>query len=174
MCCYINNWCWFGVLFYMCIGKKFKVWLFEIVVVFKDLGYLIFEGDEGCYCNIFVIWFQLNEGMDLQVIIKEFGLGGMCLVDVLFDMIFVDVFGFDVEEVLDVYECLIMDVICGNQILFMCGDEVEVVWVWIDLLINGWEVCNDVLKFYDQGLVGFDDVMMLLYCDGCCWCEIKV
>ena len=36
------------------------------------------------------------------------------------------------EDVPDAYERLIMDVIRGNQTLFMRGDEVEAAWAWTD------------------------------------------
>jgi glucose-6-phosphate 1-dehydrogenase len=32
-----------------------------------------------------------------------------------------------------------MDVIRGNQTLFMRGDEVEAAWAWTDPIIEGWE-----------------------------------
>ena len=37
----------------------------------------------------------------------------------------------------EAYERLIMDVIRGNQTLFMRGDEVEAAWEWTDPIING-------------------------------------
>ena len=37
-----------------------------------------------------------------------------------------------------------MDVIRGNQTLFMRGDEVEAAWSWTDPIIQGWEARNDV------------------------------
>jgi glucose-6-phosphate 1-dehydrogenase len=39
-------------------------------------------------------------------------------------------------EVPDAYERLIMDVIRGNQTLFMRGDEVEAAWAWADPIIG--------------------------------------
>jgi glucose-6-phosphate 1-dehydrogenase len=173
MRCHINNWRWSGVPFYMRTGKKLKARSSEIAVVFKDLGHSIFEGDEGRHRNILAIRLQPNEGMDLQVTIKEPGPGGMRLVDVPLDMTFADALGPDVEEVPDAYERLIMDVIRGNQTLFMRGDEVEAAWAWTDPLINGWEARNDVPKLYDQGSAGPDDAMMLLHRDGRRWREIK-
>ena len=173
MRCHINNWRWAGVPFYMRTGKKMKARSSEIAVVFKDLGHSIFEGDEGRHRNILAIRLQPNEGMDLQVTIKEPGPGGMRLVDVPLDMTFADALGPDAEEVPDAYERLIMDVIRGNQTLFMRGDEVEAAWAWTDPLINGWEKRNDVPKLYDQGSTGPDDAMMLLHRDGRRWREIK-
>ena len=37
----------------------------------------------------------------------------------------------------EAYERLIMDVIRGNQTLFMRGDEVEAAWEWTDPILSG-------------------------------------
>ena len=171
--CHIDNWRWAGVPFYMRTGKRMKNRASEIAVVFKDLGHSIFEGDEKRHRNILSIRLQPNEGIDLQVTIKEPGPGGMRLIDVPLDMTFADALGEDAEDVTDAYERLIMDVIRGNQTLFMRGDEVEAAWAWTDPIIEGWEARNDVPKAYEAGSVGPEDAMMLLHRDGRKWREIK-
>ncbi|MEM9786472.1 MAG: glucose-6-phosphate dehydrogenase [Pseudomonadota bacterium] len=173
MRCHIANWRWAGVPFYLRTGKRMKARSSEIAVVFKDLGHTIFEGDEARHRNILSIRLQPNEGMDLQVTIKEPGPGGMRLIDVPLDMTFAEALGDDAEEVTDAYERLIMDVIRGNQTLFMRGDEVEAAWAWTDPLIEGWEARNDVPKHYDAGSAGPEDAMMLLHRDDRKWREIK-
>ena len=173
MRCHIANWRWAGVPFYMRTGKRLKARSSEITVVFKDLGHSIFEGDEARHRNILSIRLQPNEGMDLQVTIKEPGPGGMRLIDVPLDMTFADALGDDVADVTDAYERLIMDVIRGNQTLFMRGDEVEAAWSWTDPLIEGWEARNDVPKLYDAGSAGPEDAMMLMHRDGRRWRDIK-
>ena len=42
----------------------------------------------------------------------------------------------EAEEVPVAYERLIMDVIRGNQTLFMRGDEVEAAWQWTDPILK--------------------------------------
>ncbi len=173
MKCQIANWRWAGVPFYIRTGKKLKGRSSEIAVVFQDLGHSIFEGDKDQHRNILSIRLQPNEGMDLQVTIKEPGPGGMRLIDVPLDMTFATALGEDVEEATDAYERLIMDVIRGNQTLFMRGDEVEAAWAWTDPIIAGWEARNDVPKLYDAGSTGPDDALMLMHRDGRRWREIK-
>ena len=173
MRCHIANWRWAGVPFYLRTGKRMKARASEIAVVFKDLGHTIFEGDEARHRNILSIRLQPNEGMDLQVTIKEPGPGGMRLIDVPLDMTFADALGDDAEDVTDAYERLIMDVIRGNQTLFMRGDEVEAAWAWTDPIIQGWEARNDVPKLYDAGSAGPEDAMMLLHRDDRKWRDIK-
>ncbi|MCO4848571.1 MAG: glucose-6-phosphate dehydrogenase [Yoonia sp.] len=174
MRCHIHNWRWAGVPFYLRTGKRMKSRVSEIAVVFKDLGHSIFEGDEKRHRNILAIRLQPNEGMDLQVTIKEPGPGGMRLIDVPLDMTFAEALGDDAEDVTDAYERLIMDVIRGNQTLFMRGDEVEAAWAWTDPLIQGWEDRNDVPKTYEAGSTGPEDAQMLLHRDGRRWRDLKV
>ena len=172
MKCHIANWRWSGVPFYMRTGKRMKARASEIAVVFKPLGHSIFEGQEEQQ-NVLSIRLQPNEGMDLQVTIKEPGPGGMRLVNVPLDMTFAEALGDSEVEVTDAYERLIMDVIRGNQTLFMRGDEVEAAWAWTDPIIAGWEARNDVPKTYDAGSSGPDDALMLLHRDGRKWRDIK-
>ena len=169
----IANWRWAGVPFYLRTGKRLKERVSTIDVVFKDLGHTIFEGDEKRHRNVLSIRLQPNEGIELQMTIKEPGPGGMRLVDVPLDLTFAEALGEDAEEVTDAYERLIMDVIRGNQTLFMRGDEVEAAWSWTDPLINGWTERNDVPKVYDAGSAGPEDAMMLMHRDGRRWREIK-
>ncbi len=169
---HISNWRWSGVPFYLRTGKRMKARSSEITVVFQSLGHSIFEGEESLP-NILSIHLQPNEGMDLQVTIKEPGPGGMRLVSVPLDMTFADALGDSDIEVTDAYERLIMDVIRGNQTLFMRGDEVEAAWAWTDPIIAGWEARNDVPKTYEPGSTGPEDALMLLHRDGRKWREVK-
>ena len=169
----IRNWRWAGVPFYLRTGKKLKARTSEIAVVFKDLGHSIFPGDEKRHRNILSIQLQPNEGINLQVTIKEPGPGGMRLIDVPLDMTFADALGPDAQDVPDAYERLIMDVIRGNQTLFMRGDEVEAAWAWTDPIIEGWQARNDVPKLYDAYSSGPEDALMLMHREGRKWREIK-
>ena len=171
--CEIANWRWAGVPFYMRTGKKLKARSSEITVVFKDIGHSIFEGDEKRHRNILTIQLQPNEGIQLQVTIKEPGPGGMRLIDVPLDMTFADALGPDAEDSTDAYERLIMDVIRGNQTLFMRGDEVEAAWAWTDPIIEGWQARNDVPKLYDAGSTGPEDALALMHREGRRWQDIK-
>ncbi len=52
-------------------------------------------------------------------------------------MSFAEALGEEGADIPDAYERLIMDVIRGNQTLFMRGDEVEAAWAWTDPIIAG-------------------------------------
>ena len=170
--CHISNWRWAGTPFYLRTGKKLRRRASEIAVVFKDAPHSIFGQEAGNHCNILTIRLQPDEGMTLGVTIKEPGPGGMRLIDVPLDMSFAEALGEDAESP-DAYERLIMDVIRGNQTLFMRGDEVEAAWAWTDPIIQGWEGRNDVPKPYDVGSSGPEDAMMLMHRDKRRWREIR-
>jgi len=173
MRCHISNWRWAGTPFYLRTGKKLKARASEIAVVFKDAPHSIFGEEAGYHNNILSIRLQPNEGMTLKVTIKEPGPGGMRLIDVPLDMSFADALGADADDIPDAYERLIMDVIRGNQTLFMRGDEVEAAWAWTDPIIAGWEKRHDVPKPYDVGSSGPLDAQQMMRRDGREWREIK-
>ncbi len=124
----ISNWRWAGTPFYLRTGKRMSTRSSEITVVFKETPHSIFSEDAGRHRNVLSIRLQPNEGITLGVTIKEPGPGGMRLIDVPLDMTFADALGDQDADHVDAYERLIMDVIRGNQTLFMRGDEVEAAW----------------------------------------------
>ncbi len=170
---HIRNWRWAGTPFYLRTGKRLKERASEIAVVFKDTPHSIFDEDAGRHRNILTIRLQPNEGIELGVTIKEPGPGGMRLVDVPLDMTFAEVLGPDDADFPDAYERLIMDVIRGNQTLFMRGDEVEAAWAWTDPIIEAWQNSRDLPMAYATGSSGPDDALMLMHRDGRRWRKIK-
>ncbi|PTQ75159.1 glucose-6-phosphate dehydrogenase [Celeribacter persicus] len=171
--CMISNWRWAGTPFFLRTGKKLKARNSEIAVVFKDAPHSIFGEEAGRHANLLSIRLQPNEGMTLKVTIKEPGPGGMRLIDVPLDMSFAEALGEDAEEITDAYERLIMDVIRGNQTLFMRGDEVEAAWAWTDPLIESWEARGDVPKPYEAYSSGPEEAAIMLHREGRRWREIK-
>jgi glucose-6-phosphate 1-dehydrogenase len=169
----IANWRWKGTPFYLRTGKRLRARHSEIAIIFKEPPHLIFDDAKGWKENVLVIRLQPNEGMNLMVMIKEPGPGGMRLMQVPLDMTFANALGKEAEDVPDAYERLIMDVIRGNQTLFMRGDEVEAAWAWADPIIEGWETRGDRPQGYDPGSSGPEDALMLMHRDGRRWREIK-
>ncbi|MFT4961575.1 MAG: glucose-6-phosphate 1-dehydrogenase [Paracoccaceae bacterium] len=159
---HISNWRWAGTPFYLRTGKRLVARSSVINVVFKEVPHTIFGPDAGRHANVLSIRLQPNEGITLGVTIKEPGPGGMRLVDVPLDMTFADALGPHGEDPPDAYERLIMDVMRGNQTLFMRGDEVEAAWRWTDPIIAGWESRGEVPKPYDSGSTGPRDADLLM------------
>ncbi|MEP2530461.1 glucose-6-phosphate dehydrogenase [Shimia sp.] len=166
--CHLNNWRWAGTPFYLRTGKRLNEQDSEITVVFKDTPHSIFGPEAGRHRNELTIQLQPDEGITLGVTIKEPGQGGMRLMDVPLDMSFAETLGPDAHTP-DAYERLIMDVIRGNQTLFMRNDEVEAAWAWTDPIIRGWEARGDVPKPYDSFSAGPDDAALLMRRDGREW-----
>ena len=169
----ISNWRWAGTPFYLRTGKRLRARASEIAVTFKEPPHSIFDDAEGWKENVLVIRLQPDEGMELMMMIKEPGPGGMRLMQVPLDMSFADALGDTAEDVPDAYERLIMDVIRGNQTLFMRGDEVEAAWAWTDPIIAAWEARGTRPQGYDAGSSGPEDALMLMHKDGRRWREIK-
>ncbi|MDN5786506.1 glucose-6-phosphate dehydrogenase [Pseudorhodobacter sp.] len=169
----ISNWRWKGTPFYLRTGKRLRARESEIAITFREPPHSIFDDAEGWRENVLVIRLQPNEGMDLMVMIKEPGPGGMRLAQVPLDMSFAEALGEEGADIPDAYERLIMDVIRGNQTLFMRGDEVEAAWAWTDPIIHGWEQRGEKPKSYDAGSSGPEDALMLMHRDGRRWREIR-
>jgi glucose-6-phosphate 1-dehydrogenase len=169
----VGNWRWSGTPFYLRTGKRLRSQVSEIAITFKDPPHSIFDLHEReNHGNVLVIRLQPDEGITLWVTIKEPGPGGMRLTEVPLDMTFAEALGDDGIDMPDAYERLVMDVIRGNQTLFMRGDEVEAAWAWVDPIIEGWEERRDKPKIYDPGGSGPEDSLMLLHRDGRRWREL--
>ena len=104
----------------------------------------------------------------LWLMIKDPGPGGMRLQHVPLDMSFAEAFGVRNP---DAYERLLMDVIRGNQTLFMRRDEVEAAWAWIEPILDAWSESVDPPKPYTSGTWGPSAAVALIERDGRTWYE---
>ena len=171
----IANWRWSGTPFYLRTGKRLRSRLTEIVVIFKDTPHSIFgEKGSNLHGNALVMRLQPDEAITLQMNIKDPGPGGMRLREVSLDMSFKDQLNLDGAEMPDAYERLLMDVIRGDQTLFMRGDEVEAAWKWADSILQAWSKSGHPPRQYDAGSSGPEDAMMLIHQDGRRWRDIQL
>ncbi|KPB02495.1 glucose-6-phosphate dehydrogenase [Ahrensia marina] len=165
----IGNWRWAGVPFYLRTGKRLSTRVSEIVIAFKEVPHSIFgEAGTGMQSNNLVIRLQPDEGVKQWIMIKDPGPGGMRLRHVPLDMSFAE--SFNVRNP-DAYERLIMDVIRGNQTLFMRRDEVEAAWNWIDPILKSWESTEQPAQKYTSGTWGPSSSIALIERDGRTWHE---
>lgn len=165
----IANWRWSGVPFYLRTGKRLPSRVSEIVVTFKPIPHSVFDGQAGPIApNRLVIRLQPDEGVKLWLMIKDPGPGGMRLSNVPLDMSFAD--AFNVRNP-DAYERLLMDVVRGNQALFMRRDEVEEAWGWIDPVLDAWSASSELPKQYTAGTWGPSSAVALIERDGRTWYE---
>ncbi|MDI6028756.1 glucose-6-phosphate dehydrogenase [Corticibacterium sp. UT-5YL-CI-8] len=165
----IANWRWAGVPFYLRTGKRLATRVSEIVIEFKPIPHSIFGENAGSiYNNQLVIRLQPDEGVKQFIMIKDPGPGGMRLRQIPLDMSFAQSF---TGRAPDAYERLIMDVIRGNQSLFMRRDEVEAAWNWIDPIQNAWEENGQDVQGYTAGTWGPSSSIALIERDGRTWHE---
>ncbi|MGU3495696.1 glucose-6-phosphate dehydrogenase [Xanthobacteraceae bacterium A53D] len=163
----IANWRWAGVPFYLRSGKRLASRVSEIVVAFKPIPHSVFDSGAGpITANHLVIRLQPDEGVRLWLMIKDPGPGGMRLQHVPLDMSFAEAFGVRNP---DAYERLLMDVVRGNQTLFMRRDEVEAAWTWIDPILEAWKGSNEAPKPYTAGTWGPSASIALIERDGRTW-----
>lgn len=165
----IANWRWAGVPFYLRTGKRLAQRVSEIVVQFRPIPHSIFSAEAGSIsANRLIIRLQPDEGVQMKVMIKDPGPGGMRLREVPLDMSFAE--AFKVRNP-DAYERLIMDVIRGNQTLFMRRDEVDAAWSWIDPILTAWASSKEPPRGYTAGTWGPSASIALVERDGRTWAE---
>jgi len=165
----VENWRWAGVPFYLRTGKRLAKRMSEVVVRFKPVPHSIFDDAAGALAaNELVIRLQPDEGVKLQLMIKDPGPGGMRLTRVPLDMSFAD--AFKVRNP-DAYERLLLDVVRGNATLFMHRDEVEAAWTWIDPILEAWGESRDTPRGYTAGTWGPSAAIALIERDGRTWHE---
>jgi glucose-6-phosphate 1-dehydrogenase len=163
----IANWRWAGVPFYLRTGKRLGARVSEIVVHFRPIPHNVFGNTAGPIApNRLVIRLQPDEGVRLWLMIKDPGPGGMRLTHVPLDMSFASVFSVRNP---DAYERLVMDVVRGNQTLFMRRDEVEAAWTWIDPILDAWATSRDAPRGYTSGTWGPSAAIALIERNGRTW-----
>ncbi|WP_273718947.1 MULTISPECIES: glucose-6-phosphate dehydrogenase [Bartonella] len=163
----IDNWRWADTPFYLRTGKRMFTRMSEIVIVFKPIPHNIFDVDlDEIFSNRLVIRLQPDEGVKQWLMIKDPSYGGMRFRHIPLDMSFASAFS---ERNPDAYERLLMDVIRGDQTLFMRRDEVEAAWRWIDPIIEGWEAIKQPVHGYSAGSWGPTASTILMERDGRIW-----
>jgi glucose-6-phosphate 1-dehydrogenase len=121
----VDNWRWKGVPFYLRTGKRLPRRVSQIVVRFRDVPVSLFESMGAALDtpNVLVITLQPDEGFSLHVEIKTPGSP--------FRVERIPLsFGYrsHFEQIPDAYETLLLEVLAGDQTLFVHSDEVEEAW----------------------------------------------
>lgn len=148
---HIDNWRWAGVPFYLLTGKRLLKKQSEVVIYFKPQPYNIFNQiKDELSPNQLIIRLQPDEGVEVRIMNKVPGLGErMELHDNKLDLNFNRIF--NVQRIADAYERLLLEVMLGNQYLFVSRDEIEQAWTWIDGIRAAWEQANTPLYTYPAG-----------------------
>ena len=167
---HVDNWRWRGVPFYLRHGKRLPERVTEIVIQFRCIPHSIFEG-RGAVTqpNRLVIEIQPKENIQLSMMAKVPGLGreGLRLRPVPLDIAMPDAFSDTVRRI--AYERLLLDLIEGDQTLFVRRDEVEAQWEWIDQIRALWAENDMKPKTYSAGSWGPSAAIALAERDGVTW-----
>ncbi|MDA8694389.1 glucose-6-phosphate dehydrogenase [Pseudomonadales bacterium] len=148
----VHNWRWAGVPFYLRTGKRLRRRYSEIVIEFKRQPFSLFEDDPNDFANKMVITIQPEENIRLHTLHKEPGLSGkLKLQPVALDL---SNDSEDGSQSYDAYERLLLDIVNGDQTLFMRSDEVEAAWRWTDSIISSWTDVGLKVKPYASGTMG--------------------
>ena len=169
---HIDNWRWKGVPFYLRTGKRLPERKTEIVIQFKAVPHSIFAG-KGAVSNpnLLIIGIQPQENVRMTVMTKVPGLdrGGVRLREVPLDISMPNAFAGAKKRI--AYERLLLDLIEGDQTLFVRRDEVEAQWDWIDAIRAGWAAQGMTPKTYTAGSWGPSAAIALAERSGTSWHE---
>jgi len=169
----ILNGRWFGVPFYLRTGKRLRARMSEIALTFRPAAFHVFGPSAGAaHANVLSFRLQPNEAVKQQITIKDPGPGGMRLRQAVLDLSFSADLGLGDGGLPDAYERLVLDVIRGDQTLFMRRDEVDAAWRWVDPILEGWAERGMTPEFYDAGGSGPDGAARLIHRDGRVWRDI--
>ena len=165
----IRSWRWAGVPFYLRTGKRLAEKVSEVVIQFRAVPFSIFPRDMVEFePNRLVMRLQPDEGIRLEVMVKDPGPGGMRLRATRLNISFEEAFN---TRYPDAYERLLMDAVRGNQTLFMRRDEVEAAWHWVEPIIEGWANSAEQPRLYPSGSWGPTSAIALIERDGRTWHE---
>ncbi|MBI2598901.1 glucose-6-phosphate dehydrogenase [Candidatus Curtissbacteria bacterium] len=155
---------WQGVPFYLRTGKKLEGKVTSIIIQFKEKDHKLFEGQKT-FPNHITIQIQPNEGIGVQLAAKKPGLS-MELEPV--DMEFCYKTSFDTPQP-EAYERLLLDVMLGDQSLFMSEEAIEEAWKIIDPIEEAWNKNLVPLTTYKPGTWGPKTADDLIKKDGRRW-----
>lgn len=148
---FIDNWRWKNTPFYLRTGKRMKKRYSEIIINFKSVRHNLFPSQGETPGNALIIRLQPEEGIELVQMTKLPGPGGYRYKPISLKLDYLDSFH---ERLPEAYERLIIDILRGEQTLFMRQDELEAAWAWIESIKNGWEKTNFKNILYEAGSWG--------------------
>jgi len=165
---YVDNWRWHGVPFYVRSGKRMHQTASVISIQFKDVPHKVFPGEtmESWQQNRLVISIQPEMSIRLQLQAKRPGLDMMLnTVDMVFDYN-----GVYTAQTPEAYETLLLDIMSGDQTLFMRGDQVEIAWALLMPVINNWQGRKSIhFPNYASDSWGPEEAEALIARDGFHW-----
>ena len=165
---FVDNWRWQGVPFYLRTGKRLHRSASVITIQFKDVPHFIFSPEvaETMRQNRLIISIQPEMSIRLQMQAKRPGVDMMLnTVDMVFDYQ-----GTYASQAPEAYETLLLDVMLGDQTLFMRGDQVEQAWDLVMPILTSWQNrISQNFPNYSADSWGPEDAEALVAKDGYHW-----
>lgn len=153
---FIDNWRWKNTPFYLRTGKRMKKRYSDIVINFRTMPHSIFPDATYPLMNKLIIRLQPDERIELVQLSKIPGPGGYRFKPISLELDFLDSFK---DRMPDAYERLIVDVLRGNQTLFMRHDELDAAWKWIEFISKNAKK-ESPIKLYESGTWGPGDEIL--------------
>lgn len=159
---WIDNWRWHGVPFYVRTGKRLSARTTQILVKFREPPATVFRNNGWPipHRNGLVMRLQPNEGFTLEIDVKVPN-APLTIRTVPLHFEYEDAF----QALPDAYETLLLQILDGDQTLFVHSDEVTA----------SWRIYMPVLRWprnpqlYPAGSWGPSDADKLLARDGHLW-----
>ena len=148
---YIDNWRWRNVPFFLRTGKAMKQSNSMIAIRFKHPPQQLFRETqiERLEPNWILMNIQPSECLRIELQVKQEGLemrtettrldAASCILT---------------KTQIDAYEALLLDVIEGDQSLFLRYDEVNLCWQVVDPVLKVWSMERDYIPTYPAGTWG--------------------
>jgi glucose-6-phosphate 1-dehydrogenase len=137
MRCFIDNWRWHGVPFYLRTGKRMARKLTQINIYFRPTAHSIFcheDGGPAARPNKLKITIQPDEGITLRFEGKVPG-QGMKVRSAVMDFDYIEQFGGQIPEA---YAHLLLDAMLGDRSLFKDRHEIEAAWRIVMPVCDHW------------------------------------
>ena len=166
--CFVDNWRWAGVPFYLRTGKRLPKRVSEIAVQFRRTPHLVFRRNPETPAepNRLVLRIQPDEGMSLSFGAKLPG-PDLRISPVEMDFDYEKVFGGEPPEA---YERLLLDAMKGDATLYARADWVDLAWGLLGSVLESWGAGNPATLFpYEAGTWGPPEADALLQRDGRSW-----
>jgi len=151
---YVDNWRWRGVPFYLRTGKRMAEKSSMIAIRFKNPPQHLFRKTsiEKLEPNWILLGIQPQECLRIEMQVKEPGLEIRAHTTQL-DASYCGLSSYQI----DAYEALLLDVMEGDQSLFLRYDEICTAWKVVEPVIQSWSTERDFIHTYPAGTWGPDD-----------------
>jgi len=143
--CYIDNWRWSDIPFYIKTGKALATDVTEVVIHYRANPHTIFKNNEDISSehNQLVIRIQPDAGFLVTFQMKVPG-AGFQVQPVKMDFHYASLQEKDIPEA---YERLIYDCVINDSTLYQRNDAIELTWNYVQPIIDAWKEDDSIPLF---------------------------